>query len=120
MSSLYNHTSKTIFFVIISLLITPFVVFAQADNIDQLISTLTDMIVSIIPVVLVLAILFFFWGLAKFILHADDETKRAEGKQIMIWGIIALFVIITIGGITALLQSTFVEPIDPFGPTLPT
>ena len=120
MSSSYNHTSKAIFFVIVSLLITPFVVFAQVDNIDQLISTLTDIIVSIIPVVVVLAILFFFWGLAKFILHADDETERAEGKQIMIWGIIALFVIITIGGIIVLLQSTFVEPIDPFGPTLPT
>ncbi|MCH8050377.1 hypothetical protein IIB51_03200 [Patescibacteria group bacterium] len=120
MSSSYNYTSKAIFFAIISLLITPFVVFAQADNIDQLISTLTSIITSIIPVVVALAILFFFWGLAKFILHADDETKRAEGKQIMIWGIIALFVIFTIWGIIVLLQNTFIEPGDPLRPTLPT
>lgn len=119
MSSSYNYTSKAIFFVIVSILITPFVAFAQADNIDQLISTLTDIIVSIVPVVVALAIIFFFWGLAKFILHADDETERAKGKQVMIWGIIALFVILTISGIIALLQSTLVAPIAPFRPTLP-
>ena len=120
MLSSHKYTVKAMPFVIISLLITPFVVFAQADNIDQFISTLTDIVALIIPVVVALAFLYFLWGLLKFILHADDETKRAEGKQIMIWGTVALFVMLTIWGIIALLQNTFVQPITPVRPTLPT
>ena len=92
----------------------------KAMPIDQFISTLTDIVALIIPVVVALAFLYFLWGLSKFILHADDETKRAEGKQIMIWGTVALFVMLTIWGIIALLQNTFVQPITPVRPTLPT
>ena len=97
------------FLVIVALLITPFVAFAAID-VNDLIDTLTDIAFSLIPVVATLALLYFFWGLAKFILRAGDETELAKGKQIMIWGIAALFVITTIWGILVLLQSTFVAP----------
>ena len=110
MLSSHKYTVKAMPFVIISLLITPFVVFAQADNIDQFISTLTDIVALIIPVVVALAFLYFLWGLSKFILHADDESERAKGKSIMVWGIVALFVIVTVWGIIAVLQSTFIGP----------
>ncbi|NBD74154.1 hypothetical protein GVX82_03905 [Patescibacteria group bacterium] len=56
-----------------------------------------------IGVIVTLALLLFFWGVALFIFNAGDDTKRAEGKKRMIWGIIALFVIFAIWGIIALL-----------------
>jgi hypothetical protein len=58
----------------------------------------------LIPMTVALALLFFFWGLAKFILHADNEDARAGGKQIMVWGIVALFVAISIWGIVYFIQ----------------
>ena len=40
-------------------------------------------------------------------MNADDETARSEGKRFMIWGIIALFVIISIMAILGVLNNTF-------------
>ncbi len=56
---------------------------------------------------------FFFWGVVLFILNAGNEEKRTSGKQKMLWGIIALFVIFSVWGIIAILQSAF------FGSFLP-
>ena len=53
----------------------------------------------LIPVVAGLALLYFFWGLAKFILHSDNEEAIKEGKKVMMWGIVALFVLVSIWGI---------------------
>src|SRR3989344_4791875 len=46
---------------------------------------------SVIPLIFALAMVFFVWGVVKFfIINAGEEAKRAEGKQYMIWGIVAL------------------------------
>ena len=89
-------------------LVNSFIVFAQAGTVQQLIGIVGGIIASIIPIVIALALLCFVWGLAKFILHADDENERAKGKNIMVWGIVALFVIVTVWGIIAVLQNTFI------------
>ncbi len=54
-----------------------------------------------------LALIFFFWGLAKYILSAGDEEKKTEGRNIMIYGVIALFVMVSVWGLTTLLGNTF-------------
>jgi hypothetical protein len=51
-----------------------------------------------------LALAFFIWGLVVFIRNSGDEKAKDEGKQKMIWGIIALFFIISVWGLVALLQ----------------
>ena len=60
-----------------------------------------------ITITIGLAIAFFFYGLAKYILNAGDEEKKKEGKSIMIWGVIALFVMVSIWGIINVLADTF-------------
>ncbi|MCK9352132.1 MAG: hypothetical protein WCT49_02780 [Candidatus Paceibacterota bacterium] len=61
-------------------------------------------VASLIPIASMLAILFFFYGLAIYILKAGDPEAAAEGKSIMIWGILALFVMVSIYGIIGFLQ----------------
>jgi NADH:ubiquinone oxidoreductase subunit 6 (subunit J) len=58
-----------------------------------------------IPILLSLAVLVFFWGLVKFINHADDEKELEDGKQLMIWGMISLFVMIALWSIIGWIQS---------------
>ncbi len=65
----------------------------------DLVCLFTDLAETAIPVVAGLALVVFFWGLAKFILHSGDEKGREEGKEVMKWGIIALFVLVSIWGI---------------------
>jgi len=74
---------------------------------ENIIGIIGDIILLVIPVVVALALIFFFWGLAQFILNAGNEQKRTEGKGIMLWGIIALFVIVSVWGLVTVLQNTF-------------
>ena len=64
-----------------------------------------DFLNDIIIIVISLALFFFLWGMAVFILNAGNEEKRKEGKQKMFWGIIALTVMIGVWGIVNLLAS---------------
>ena len=94
--------------------LSPALVFAQlppaqapaADgNLQSFIEQIADILNILLPIFVTLAVLAFFWGLIKFIFQAGDE--REKGKNIMIWGIIALFVIVSIWGIVAFLSNLF-------------
>lgn len=73
----------------------------------SLVTSVQTIVDLLIPLVVTLAVLFFFWGLAVFVLNAGDEEKRKEGRNIMVWGIIALFFIVAVWGIVRLLASIF-------------
>ena len=62
------------------------------------------------PLILVLAglsLLMFFRGLLNFIVKSDDTRSRVEGKEVMKWGLIGLFVIVSIWGILTTFTTTF-------------
>ena len=81
-------------------LFAPAFAFAQQlSNVTSLIQSVRNIVDILIPLVAALALLYFFWGLAKFILASGDEEARANGKHIMIWGIVALFVIVSVWGL---------------------
>jgi len=48
----------------------------------------------------------FFWGLVKYLWSMSNEDAH-EGLKIMFWGIIAIFVMVSIWGLIALLQRSF-------------
>ncbi len=54
---------------------------------------------SVIPLFFALAIVVFLWGMVKFIQNANDSTEREQGRTFMIWGIVALFVMVSVWGI---------------------
>ncbi len=63
---------------------------------------------SVIPLIFALAAGMFVWGVLRFfIINADEEAKRAQGKQFMIWGIIALAVMLSFWGLVGILGGTF-------------
>ena len=70
-------------------------------TLQDLINIFLDLIRAIIPVVASLALLVFFWGLVKLIFRVGggDEKAVSEGKNLMGWGLIALFVMISVWGI---------------------
>ena len=50
-----------------------------------------------------LAVVYFFWGLGSYAFGVDDKTKAAA-KTTMIYGVIIIFVMASIGGLVGLLQ----------------
>ncbi len=63
---------------------------------------------SVIPFMFAVATVFFIWGAVKFfILNADEEAQRDQGRQFMIWGIVAIAVMLSVWGLVGILTSTF-------------
>ena len=63
---------------------------------------------SVIPLIFAGAVVTFVWGVVQFvILGAGEEEKRTRGKQLMIWGIIALTVMLSVWGLVKIVGSTF-------------
>ena len=59
-----------------------------------------------------LALVFFLWGVAEFILQADNEAARAQGKQHMIWGVIGMVIMFGAFTIMRIIANTIGAPIQ--------
>lgn len=59
-----------------------------------------------------IAFLVFLWGVVNyFFFGADNDTKRAEGRTFVLWGIIGFAVIISLWGLVYVATSIFGLPI---------
>lgn len=86
----------------------PLVALAQDTNlgtIRALTQSVGDIVNLLIPIAFALAVLFFFWGLATYILGAEDNKEVA--KKRMIWGVVAIFVMASIWGLVNFIAGTF-------------
>ena len=93
-----------------------------ADDLQELFCTIGALVFLVTPMVVALALLGFFWGLAMYMFSlsggegaqahsmygapASPQGKQA-GRTVMLYGIITLFVMVSIWGIVNVLQSTF-------------
>ena len=67
----------------------------------------TKILFPIETLLIVLATLFFLWGVVEFVQGASNEDKRTKGKRHMIWGIIGLAIILGARGILTVLENLF-------------
>lgn len=94
-------------FIISAIAFSPMLALAQtlptnpnpSSGIANLINSVKNIVSLALPVVVGLALLGFFWGLMRFIFSAGNEDAKEEGKRIMIYGIIALFVMVAVWGL---------------------
>ena len=62
----------------------------------------------LVPLIFALAFVVFIYGIFQyFILGGANEEKRDTGKQLMIWGFIGFFVMVSVWGILNLLTGSF-------------
>jgi hypothetical protein len=85
-------------FIIAALAFAPAIASAQnLGNLETLLRSVGRLIDIALPIVVAIGLLAFFWGLVKFI-FAGAEAKE-EGKTLMIWGLVALFVMVSVWGL---------------------
>lgn len=65
------------------------------------------LIKMVVPFLFTLATAAFIWGIIQYFLNPDNEEKRKQGKSYMIWGLIALFVMVSMWGLVGVLTKTF-------------
>jgi Type IV secretion system pilin len=96
---------------ITTLLLLPTVAFAQLTGVKDLINAVGGLINPLIVVLLGAALVVFIWGLVKFIFRIGGDEKAVEaGKKLMLWGLIALFVMISVWGIIGFMQKALSLP----------
>lgn len=94
--------------VIIASALMPTLAFAQnLSNLNTLLSSIGNLVELALPIVVGLALLGFFWGLVKFIFAAGSEVDKDKGKNLMIYSIIALFVMVSVWGLVRFIGNAF-------------
>ena len=71
-------------------------------NLLGLISFAGDALNRLIPVLIALALVAFFWGLVQYIF----QRKKGQGKKVMIAGLIGLFIMVSVWGLIRIAQNT--------------
>ncbi|HCC05605.1 TPA: hypothetical protein DEP58_04905 [Patescibacteria group bacterium] len=96
---------KYLFWIHVVLLVIPACIHAQDFSyMTSLGESLLVVASTLVPILLGIALIVFVWGLLVFIAKADNEQERDAGKQKMFWGIIGLFVLVSVWGIILLMQ----------------
>ena len=94
--------------------------FASAAGVLDTIVVVNRIVKAIVPLLISVALIVFIWGLIKYLTKVGDEGERAKAIQLMLWGIVAIFVMSSVWGLVALLQNTFsVQRNEPFVPRAP-
>lgn len=77
-------------------------------------------IAALVPIIIGFALVSFLWGILVYLWKGDDETQRKESKSFMLWGIIGLFVMVSLWGLVSIFANTlnFHLP-NGLSPTLP-
>ena len=89
-----------------ALTFAPMLTFAQGADAFSILRVLKIFMDKLIPFLITAALLFFIYGVVKYVISSDpDETEKA--KNIIVKGIIGLFVILSVWGLVGVIQRTF-------------
>lgn len=86
--------------------LSPAVAFAAAQNFGDLVKIAIGMVKSLVPLVIALSLLYFSWGLF-ILIRSNNENSREEAVTMITFGIVALFVMVTVWGLVNVLTTTF-------------
>jgi hypothetical protein len=68
----------------------------SVTDFKSLVNWFNSIISTLIPFLMGIALIGFIWGIIKYVLHADNEKARKEGKDLMLYGVIAFAVVMSI------------------------
>ncbi|PIR69564.1 MAG: hypothetical protein COU47_02305 [Candidatus Niyogibacteria bacterium CG10_big_fil_rev_8_21_14_0_10_46_36] len=111
-----KDTRPLLWFAALAVLMLPFL--AEAQTINTLLQDISDILNTVIPILMILATLIFLWGIITYITAAGDEEKLKSARTYIIWGLIGLFVMVAVWGLVQVLLNTFGvgTPGTPLGP----
>lgn len=85
----------------------PVLALAQTvTNVDSLFNLVMRVLNMVIPIIISLAVIVFIWGVFKYVTVTDSD-KKEEARSLMIYGIIAIFVMVSVWGLVNILTQTF-------------
>jgi uncharacterized membrane protein len=79
------------------------------SSIGSSLTSITNFMNSLIPLIISIGLILFLIGIVQFVTAGGDEEKRAAARGMIIFGIIALFVMVSVWGFVNILSKTFFQ-----------
>ena len=90
----------------------PMIAFAQVTNFAEALGVIQGLLNGLLPVLVAFAVAIFSWGVLKYIRASDNPEQRTEGRELMIYGIIAIFVMVSLWGLVNIIVDVFFNASD--------
>ncbi len=106
---------KALSFLVLALLtlaVLPEGVLAASRTFKELADNFYNLLGGLVPIIVSLAIVAFLYGVQKYILAGASEDKVKEGREMMIYGIIGIFVMVSVWGLVRIVVQTFFGTTD--------
>lgn len=75
-------------------------------TISYIICKLAFFVNTLIPIMISVGVLMFIIGIVMYVIAKDEEAK-SRGRNLMIWGLLGLLVIVSIWGLIKIVKVTF-------------
>jgi len=81
---------------------------ASAKTLAEAIKDFIQRVLALlVPTLIALGVVLFLWGVLKYVTAGGDEKRRSDGIKVITWGIIALFVMVSLWGLINMIEGTF-------------
>ena len=74
-------------------------------TIATLVQNILNFINTLLPTMVGIALVLFLFGIVRYIANAGDGKVYRQGRQQILWGIVAMFVLVSVWGIIKLMQA---------------
>ena len=94
--------------IALAVLLAPLSVFAQQiTDANSLTNKITNIGNTIVVLLISFAVIWIIISVVRYLIAGGDNEKRKEGGFRILWGVVGLFVILSIWGLVAILKNTF-------------
>ena len=77
------------------------------ESANDLFNLIEEILCKLAPMLVAIAVIVLLVAIINYIRAGEEEEKRGKARDMMIYGIIGLFVMISLWGLVAILSGTF-------------
>ncbi|MBA4320717.1 MAG: hypothetical protein C0412_20170 [Flavobacterium sp.] len=66
-----------------------------------------DVLGLLLPLIVAMAVVWFVWSVFQYTMAGGDEAKVTKEKTQIIWGIVGIFIMVSVWGLVGILRGTF-------------
>ena len=76
-------------------------------TISQLLGNVEAVFRQLIGILFVVATVVFIWGVIQYVIAGGDEDKLSNAKNVIVWGLVGLFVMMMMWSIVTAVKALF-------------